>query len=151
MLAVGPAVEPAGWRVFLCVHFLNLAGSRGVLGTVYGKRLAMEVPREATLLRIFVSEDDKVGGRPLYQAIVLKARDAHLGGATVLRGALGFGRSTVVHASKVLRLRTEQPLVIEIVDSKEKIDAFLPTLDEIMTHGLITMEKAEVIRYGLSR
>jgi uncharacterized protein len=108
----------------------------------------MEVPKEATLLRIFISEDDRVNGRPLYEAIVLKAREAHLAGATVLRGPLGYGRSAQLHKTKMLRLAVNLPLVIEIVDSEAKIDAFLPTLDAMMTGGLVTLEKAQVIRYG---
>lgn len=107
----------------------------------------MDVPEEATLLRIFIGEDDKAEGRPLYEAIVLKARQAHLAGATVLRGPLGFGRSSHLHTAKILRLSEDLPLVIEIVDSKEKIDAFLPTLDSMMTGGLVTLEKAQVLRY----
>jgi PII-like signaling protein len=108
----------------------------------------MDVPKEATLLRIFIGEDDKVESRPLYEAIVLKAREAHLAGATVLRGPMGFGRSSHLHTTKILRLSDDLPLVIEIVDSKEKIDAFLPTLDSMMTGGLVTLEKAQVLRYG---
>lgn len=108
----------------------------------------MVVPKEATLLRIFIGEDDKTEGRPLYEAIVLKAREAHLAGATVLRGPMGFGRSSHLHTTKILRLSEDLPLVIEIVDSKEKIDAFLPTLDSMMTGGLVTLEKAQILRYG---
>ena len=108
----------------------------------------MDVPKEATLLRIFIGEDDKAEGRPLYEAIVLKAREAHLAGATVLRGPMGFGRSSHLHTTKILRLSEDLPLVIEIVDSKDKIDAFLPTLDSMMTGGLVTLEKAQVLRYG---
>jgi PII-like signaling protein len=108
----------------------------------------MDVPEEATLLRIFVGEDDKIDGRPLYEAIVLKARAARLAGATVLRGPMGFGRSSHLHTTKILRLSQDLPLVVEIVDSKEKIEAFLPTLNGIMTSGLVTLEKAQVIRYG---
>jgi len=108
----------------------------------------MDVPEEATLLRIFIGEDDKANGRPLYESIVLKAREAHLAGATVLRGPMGFGRSSHLHTAKILRLSQDLPLVVEIVDSKEKIEAFLPTLDCMMTSGLVTLEKAQVIRYG---
>lgn len=108
----------------------------------------MDVPEEATLLRIFIGEDDKANGRPLYESIVLKAREAHLAGATVLRGPMGFGRSSHLHTAKILRLSQDLPLVVEIVDSKEKIEAFLPTLDGMMTSGLVTLEKAQVIRYG---
>jgi len=108
----------------------------------------MDVPEEATLLRIFIGEDDKANGRPLYESIVLKAREAHLAGATVLRGPMGFGRSSHLHTAKILRLSQDLPLVVEIVDSKENIEAFLPTLDGMMTSGLVTLEKAQVIRYG---
>jgi uncharacterized protein len=108
----------------------------------------MDVPEEATLLRIFIGEDDKADGRPLYEAIVLKAREMHLAGATVLRGPMGFGRSSHLHTAKILRLSDDLPFVIEIVDSEEKIEAFLPTLDAMMTSGLVTLEKARVIRYG---
>lgn len=108
----------------------------------------MEVPEQASLLRIFVGEDDRSNGRPLYEAIVLMAREAHLAGATVLRGPMGFGRSSHLHTAKILRLSEDLPVVIEIVDSEEKIAAFLPVLDTLMTSGLVTLEKAQVIRYG---
>ena len=111
----------------------------------------MEVPEDATLLRIFVGENDKANGRPLYEAIVLKAREAHLAGATVLRGPMGFGRSSHLHTTKILRLAENLPLVIEIVDSEAKIDAFLPTLDAMMTGGLVTLERAQVLRYGAKK
>src|SRR5271169_4446797 len=108
----------------------------------------MQIPRNAVLLRIFFGEDDKFGHLPLYEAIVLKAREMHLGGATVLRGHAGFGHSSRLHATKFLRLSQDLPVVVEIVDSKEKIDAFLPVLDGMMSSGLITMERAEVLQYG---
>jgi len=112
----------------------------------------MEVPREATLLRIFIGEDDKADGKPLYEAIVLKARELHLAGATVLRGPMGFGHSSHLHTTKILRLSQDLPLVIEIVDSVEKIDAFLPILDAMMqTSGLVTLEKVQVLQYGTAR
>jgi PII-like signaling protein len=101
----------------------------------------MQIPKQAVLLRIFIGENDRSDGRPLYEAIVLKAREQHLAGATVLRGPMGFGASSRLHTSKILRLSEDLPLVIEIVDSEEKINAFLPTLDGMMTSGLITMEK----------
>jgi PII-like signaling protein len=107
----------------------------------------MQVPRNATLLRIFLGEDDRAGGRPLYEAIVLKAREMHLAGATVLRGAIGFGLSSRLHTAKVLRLSEDLPLVIEIVDSEEKIASFLPVLDELMTGGLVTLQQVEVRQY----
>ncbi|WP_199257935.1 DUF190 domain-containing protein [Paracoccus binzhouensis] len=108
----------------------------------------MEIPKEAVLLRVFIGEDDRDGNRPLYEAIVLKARELHLAGATVLRGAMGFGHSSRLHTTKILRLSEDLPLVIEIVDSEEKIDAFLPTLDSLMTSGLVTLEKVKVLQYG---
>jgi hypothetical protein len=108
----------------------------------------MQIPKQAVLLRIFIGEDDRADGSPLYEAIVLKAREQHLAGATVLRGAMGFGASSRLHTSKILRLSEDLPLLIEIVDSEEKINAFLPTLDGMMTSGLITLEKVQVLQYG---
>jgi uncharacterized protein len=111
-------------------------------------RREMKIPREAVLLRIFFGENDKFDRRPLHEAIVLKAREMHLGGATVLRGHIGFGHSSRIHASRFLRLSQDLPVVVEIVDSQEKIDGFLPVLDGMMSSGLITMERAEVLQYG---
>jgi hypothetical protein len=108
----------------------------------------MQVPRDATLLRIFIGEDDKADGKPLYEAIVLRARELHLAGATVLRGPMGFGASSRLHTTKILRLSQDLPLVIEIVDSPEKIQSFLPVLDGIMGSGLVTLEKVQVLQYG---
>jgi uncharacterized protein len=108
----------------------------------------MEIPRDAVLLRIFVGEDDKFEHQPLYQAIVLKAREMHLGGATVLRGQAGFGHSSHLHTTKILRLSQDLPIVIEIVDAQDKIDAFLPVLDGMMSSGLVTIEKVQVLQYG---
>jgi uncharacterized protein len=108
----------------------------------------MQIPRDAVLLRIFFGEDDKFQHQPLHEAIVLKARELHLAGATVLRGHMGFGHSSHIHTSKILRLSQDLPVVVEIVDSKEKIDAFLPLLDQMMTSGLITIEKVQVLQYG---
>ncbi len=108
----------------------------------------MRVPRQAKLLRIFFGEDDKFGGKPLYECIVLKARELHLAGATVLRGPMGFGHSSRVHTAKILRLSEDLPIVVEIVDSQEKIDAFLPVLDGMMGSGLVTIEQIEVLQYG---
>ena len=108
----------------------------------------MQIPRQAVLLRIFIGEDDKDDGRPLYESIVLKAREMHLAGATVLRGPMGYGHSSRLHTAKILRLSGDLPLVIEIVDSEDKINVFLPVLDEMMTSGLITLEKVEVLQYG---
>ena len=108
----------------------------------------MHVPREAVLLRIFIGEDDRIKGRPLYEAIVLKAREAGLAGATVLRGPMSFGKSSTLHTAKVLRLSEDLPIVIEIVDTQEKIDAFLPLLDPMMGSGLVTLERVQVLQYG---
>ena len=111
----------------------------------------MQLPKQAVLLRIFFGEDDKFGRSPLYEAIVMKAREMHLAGATVLRGPMGFGASSRLHTTKILRLSEDLPLVIEIVDSEEKINEFLPVLDEMMPSGLVTMEKVQVLQYGKSR
>jgi PII-like signaling protein len=108
----------------------------------------MELPRDAVLLRIFFGENDKVGQIPLYEAIVLKAREMHLAGATVLRGSVGYGHSSRIHTTKILRLSQDLPIIAEIVDTKEKIDAFLPVLDGMMTSGLVTLEKVQVLQYG---
>ena len=108
----------------------------------------MQIPKQALLLRVFIGENDKFGGSPLYEAIVLKARESHLAGATVLRGPMGFGASSRLHTAKILRLSEDLPLVIEIVDSEDNIKVFLPTLDQMMTSGLITLEKVQVLQYG---
>lgn len=110
--------------------------------------VTMEIPKDAVLLRIFVGEDDKAGRQPLYEAIVLKAREMHLAGATLLRGPMGFGRSSRLHTTKILRLSADLPIVIEIVDAEEKINEFLPILNEMMGSGLVTLEKVKVLRYG---
>lgn len=108
----------------------------------------MSIPRDAVLLRIFIGEDDKFEHRPLYEAIVLKARELQLAGATVLRGPIGFGHSSRLHTTKILRLSQDLPLVIEIVDTQDKIDTFLPVLDTMMPSGLVTLEKVQVLQYG---
>src|SRR5207253_11486972 len=108
----------------------------------------MQIPRDAVLLRIFFGEDDRCDHLPLHEAIVLKAREMHLGGATVLRGHVGFGHSSRIHTTKILRLSEDLPVVVEIVDSQEKIDQFLPILDRMMSGGLVTTEKVQVLRYG---
>ena len=107
----------------------------------------MQIPHEAVLLRIFIGESDRWEHKPLYEAIVLKARELHLAGATVLRGPMGFGKSSRLHTAKILRLSMDLPMVIEIVDSEEKIQEFLPAVDEMMGGGLLTMEKVKVIEY----
>ncbi len=108
----------------------------------------MRIPREAMLLRIFIGEDDKHEGRPLYEAIVLKARERHLAGATILRGPMGFGHSSRLHTTKILRLSEDLPIVVEIVDSEDKINGFLPELERMMGSGLVTLEKVQVLQYG---
>ena len=107
----------------------------------------MHLPHEAMLLRVFIGESDRWHHSPLYEAIVLKAREVHLAGATVLRGPMGYGKSSRLHTAKILRLSMDLPLVIEIVDTEEKIQAFLPVLDEMMKGGLVTLEKVRVIDY----
>src|SRR4030088_2492478 len=108
----------------------------------------MQIPERAALLRIFIGEDDKADGRPLYEAIVLKARENHLAGATVLRGPLGFGRSSLLHTAKILRLSQDLPVVIEIVDAEDKISAFISEIMVLTKSCLITTEKVRIIRYG---
>jgi uncharacterized protein len=107
----------------------------------------MEIPHESVLLRIFIGESDRHDGKPLHEAIVLKARELHLAGATVLRGAMGFGKSSRLHTNKILRLSVDLPLVIEIVDAEEKINAFLPVLETMMGGGMVTLEPVRVIHY----
>src|ERR1044071_4989253 len=107
----------------------------------------MTIPEEGYLLRIFIGESEKVGHKPLYEVIVLKAREAGLAGATVLRGVMGFGKNSVLHTAKILRLSADLPMVVEIVDSREKVDAFLPTLDGLIADGLVTLERVKVIHY----
>ena len=107
----------------------------------------MQIPENAVLLRIFIGESDRWEHKPLYEAIVLKAREMHLAGATVLRGPMGFGKSSRLHTTKIVRLSMDLPLVIEIVDSDEKIQQFLPVLDGMLGGGLVTLEKVKVIEY----
>lgn len=107
----------------------------------------MEVPEDAVLLRIFIGEADRWHHSPLYEAIVKKARELHLAGATVLRGPMGFGKSSRMHTAKILRLSMDLPLVIEIIDSEEKIKELFPALEEMMGGGLVTLEKVKVIHY----
>ena len=107
----------------------------------------MELPRDSVLLRIFIGESDRADHKPLHEVIVLKAREMHLAGATVLRGGMGFGKSSRMHTAKILRLSMDLPIVIEIVDSEEKINAFLPRLEEMMSGGMVTLERVQVIEY----
>ncbi len=111
----------------------------------------MELPKDAMLLRVFVGESDKAGRRPLYEEIVLKAREAHIAGATVLRGPMGFGHSSRLHTAKILRLSEDLPMVVEIVDTEDKIKAFLDVIEPIMGAGLVTLERVQVLRYGTSK
>jgi PII-like signaling protein len=111
----------------------------------------VEIPHDAVLLRIFTGSNDRCGTEPLYVAIVRKAREMHLAGATVLRGPLGFGRSGRLHRPHMVPLAQDTPVVIEIVESEEKINDFLPVLDEMMESGLVTLEKAKVLSYGRHR
>ncbi len=108
----------------------------------------MTIPDESVLLRIFCGEDDRHGHLPLYEAIVLKAREAGLAGATMLRGTTGFGHSSRLHTTKILRLSQDLPIIIEMVNSREKIEAFLPTIESMMGSALVTMEKVQVLQYG---
>jgi uncharacterized protein len=107
----------------------------------------MELPHDSMLLRIFVGENHRWHHQPLYEAIVMKAREMHLAGATVLRGPMGFGAKSRIHTAKILRLSMDLPTVIEIVDSEEKVNAFLPVLDEMIDSGLVTLERIKVIHY----
>jgi uncharacterized protein len=107
----------------------------------------MTIPEEGYLLRIFIGESDRHGQKPLYESIVLQAREAGLAGATVLRGVMGFGKHSVLHTAKILRLSEDLPMIIEIVDSLEKIEEFLPVLDALIKDGLVTIEKVKVIHY----
>jgi len=107
----------------------------------------MHLPEEAELLRIFIGESDKHEGRPLYEVIVESARKRGMSGATVLRGMLGFGANSRIHTSKILRLSEDLPIVVEIVDHPETIEAFLPELDGLIGEGLVTIEKMKVIFY----
>ena len=107
----------------------------------------MTIPEDGSLLRIFIGESDRYGHHPLYEAIVLKAREKGLAGATVLRGVMGFGKHSILHTAKILRLSEDLPMVIEIVDGPEKIEEFLPVLDEMIKDGLVTLEPMRVLHY----
>ena len=110
--------------------------------------MMMELPQDAMLLRIFLGERDRFAGRPLYDAIVQKARELHLAGATVLRGPMGYGRNSHIHRANLLEISEDLPMVVEIVDSEARIDAFLPELKRMIASGLVTLERVKVIRYG---
>ena len=111
----------------------------------------MKLPSEAYLLRIFVGESDRSDGKPLHEVIVNEARARGLAGATVIRGFMGFGASSRIHTSKVLRLSDDLPVVIEIVDAEDRIEAFLPALDDLIDEGLVTLERVRVIVYRHSK
>jgi uncharacterized protein len=108
----------------------------------------MQFPETALLLRVFIGEDDRIDGKPLYETIVLKAREHGLAGATVLRGPMGFGHSSRLHTAKILRLSEDLPIVIEIIDSERKINEFLPVLDVMVKGGLVSLEEVRILRYG---
>jgi PII-like signaling protein len=108
----------------------------------------MQIPKDAVLLRVFIGENDRYHDKPLYEVIVMTAREMHLAGATVLRGPMGFGKSSRLHSARIDRLSNDLPMVVEIVDSPAKVDEFLPVLDGLIGSGLITVEKVQVLRYG---
>jgi PII-like signaling protein len=134
-------------------HATGPLNGRNIIGTVTTSAAAgvrtMKQAENGVLLRIFIGESDKEPGRdrPLYEAIVRRAREAHLAGATVLRGPMGFGRHSRVHTAKLLELSTDLPVVIEIVDAEDKVEAFLPTVDELVSEGLVTLEAVRIVRY----
>ncbi len=107
----------------------------------------MQIPEDGFLLRIFVGESDRHGHQPLYEAIVLKAREVGLAGATVTRGVMGFGKHSILHTAKILRLSEDLPMVVEIADALDRIEQFLPLLNEMITDGLVTLERVRVIQY----
>jgi len=107
----------------------------------------MKLPEEGILLRIFIGESDRVNGKPLYEAIVLKARELNLAGATAFRGIMGFGADSRMHTAKILQLSEDLPVVIELVDTEENLQKLMPFLDEHVTEGLVTMEKVRVVKY----
>jgi uncharacterized protein len=107
----------------------------------------MKISEEGQLLRIFIGESDKWEGKPLYEALVLKAREMGLAGATMLRGLMGYGAASRVHTAKILRLSENLPVIVEIVDSQEKIASFLPMIDEMVKEGLVTLERVQIILY----
>jgi PII-like signaling protein len=111
----------------------------------------MKIPQDGYLLRIFIGESDHWQGTPLYEAIVLKARELHIAGATVVRGPMGFGANSRLHTTKILRLSEDLPMIIEIVDAKEKIDELMPHIDAMVQEGLVTLEPVQVIKYRGSK
>jgi len=111
----------------------------------------MKLPEEGMLLRIFIGESDRYQGKPLYEQIVLKARELNLAGATVTRGVMGFGADSRMHTAKILRLSEDMPMIIELVDTEEKLSLLLPFLDETVEEGLVTLEKVRVVKYRHSK
>jgi uncharacterized protein len=107
----------------------------------------MQIPEEAQLLRIFIGESDKWKGQPLYEAIILKAREMGIAGATMLRGLMGYGANSRIHTAKILRLSEDLPIIVEIVDGTDKISALLPIIQEMVGDGLITIENVHVLKY----
>ena len=107
----------------------------------------MKIPENGQLLRVFIGESDQWHGKPLYEALVLKAREVGLAGATMLRGLMGYGANSRIHTAKLLRLSEDLPVIVEIVDSEEKITNFLPVIDEMVQEGLVTLENIKVIQY----
>jgi PII-like signaling protein len=107
----------------------------------------MRIPQDGYLLRIFIGESDHWHGKPLYEAIVLKARELHVAGATVIRGPMGYGANSRLHTTKILRLSEDLPMIVEIVDAKEKIDELMPHVDHMVHEGLVTLERVQVIKY----
>lgn len=107
----------------------------------------MKISGNGQLLRIFIGESDQWHGRPLYEALILKARTMGLAGATMMRGLMGYGAASRIHTAKLLRLSEDLPVVVEIVDSEDKISAFLPVIDEMVQEGLVTLEAIQVIQY----
>jgi hypothetical protein len=111
----------------------------------------MKIPEDGQLLRIFIGESDRWDGRPLYEALILKAREMNLAGATMLRGMMGYGAASRIHTAKILRLSEDLPVIVEIVDSAEKITAFLPAIEEMVAEGLVTLENVRVLQYRAPR
>ena len=124
----------------------TVGGLRGFLGPV-PTILLMKIPEEGYLLRIFIGESDRWEGAPLYEALVYKARADGLAGATVLRGLMGFGAQSRIHTAKILRLSEDLPIVVEVVDSLEKVERFSEAISPMITDGMVTLEKARVIKY----
>ena len=107
----------------------------------------MKLPEEGMLLRIFIGESDSFRGKPLYEQIVLKARELNLAGATVIHGTMGFGAGSRIHTAKIVRLSEDLPIIVELVDTEEKLNSLMPFLDETVEEGLITMERVKVVKY----